>query len=165
MPDAHLAWQLRSASASDARRIAAIHREAFEAALPYIPRLHSPDEDLAFFGSAMETQHSVVAASTEGDEVLGFVMWTAGWVNHLYIAPGLQRRGIGALLLDAAGEWHVERNIQQIHLWTFQRNDRARRFYQKHGFRPVEFTDGRGNEEREPDVHLVRQVRPQPRAR
>lgn len=34
----------------------------------------------------------------------------------------------------------------------FQLNDKARRFYERRGFVAVEFGDGTGNEEGEPDV-------------
>ena len=40
-------------------------------------------------------------------------------------------------------------------LWVFQSNDRAQRFYAARGFVEVERTDGRDNEEREPDVRMV----------
>ena len=40
-------------------------------------------------------------------------------------------------------------------LFTFQRNERARAFYEAHGFRIVNLSDGSRNEEGEPDV-LVR---------
>jgi len=36
--------------------------------------------------------------------------------------------------------------------WVFQRNEGARRFYERHGCRLVELTDGSGNEEKEPDA-------------
>ncbi|MDP9464580.1 MAG: GNAT family N-acetyltransferase, partial [Actinomycetota bacterium] len=42
-----------------------------------------------------------------------------------------------------------------LQLWTFESNDRARRFYERHGFTAVEFTDGAGNEERWPDVRYA----------
>jgi putative acetyltransferase len=42
-----------------------------------------------------------------------------------------------------------------LHLWTFQRNDRARRFYEGRGFVLVRQTDGSGNEEKEPDALYV----------
>jgi hypothetical protein len=34
-------------------------------------------------------------------------------------------------------------------------NVKARRFYERRGFAVVEMTDGRGNEEKEPDIRLV----------
>jgi hypothetical protein len=39
-----------------------------------------------------------------------------------------------------------------LNLWTFQRNLRARRFYEVNGFVAVRETDGAGSEEKEPDV-------------
>ena len=39
-----------------------------------------------------------------------------------------------------------------LHLWTFQRNAQARRFYEARSFALVKETDGAGNEEKEPDA-------------
>lgn len=36
-----------------------------------------------------------------------------------------------------------------------QVNESARRFYERHDFVAAEYTDGHGNEEREPDVRYV----------
>jgi len=153
--DAHSAWHLRSPVAADAPGIAAIHRESFTAALPFIPTLHTSDDDLAFFRAAAESQQTLLAdAQGETQELAGFAMWTAGWLNHLYVAPRFQRRGLGSALLDAVRDWHVTSGLQVIDLWTFQRNAVARRFYQMQGFVPIEFTDGSGNEEQEPDIRF-----------
>jgi ribosomal protein S18 acetylase RimI-like enzyme len=48
-----------------------------------------------------------------------------------------------------------QRQPEGLQLWAFQSNARARRFYERHGFEAVEFTDGNGNEERWPDVRYV----------
>ncbi|HET7923886.1 MAG TPA: hypothetical protein VFL30_03255, partial [Rhodanobacteraceae bacterium] len=45
-----------------------------------------------------------------------------------------------------------ERRPHGFTLWVFQQNGRARRFYERHGLRCVELTDGRQNEERMPDA-------------
>ena len=42
-----------------------------------------------------------------------------------------------------------------LDLWVFQRNTVAIAFYERHGFRIAELTDGSGNEEREPDARMV----------
>ncbi len=39
-----------------------------------------------------------------------------------------------------------------VRLYTFQENHRARSFYERHGFKVIELTDGSANEERCPDV-------------
>ena len=62
--------------------------------------------------------------------------------------PEAQGRGTGSTLLQKA----MECAGGLLELWTFQRNHAARRFYERHGFTAVVFTDGADNEEREPDV-------------
>jgi len=161
MSDAQFAWHLRPGGVADAARMAAIHREAFTSDLPYLPTLHTAEEDLAFFSAATESQQTLVAATDEEPlDISGFAMWTSGWVHHLYIAPPFQRRGVGSALLGAVRDWHVTNGLHVIDLWTFQRNAAARRFYQQHGFVPVEFTDGSGNEEQEPDIRFRWQIVP-----
>jgi len=54
---------------------------------------------------------------------------------------------VGDLLLAKAME-----GAQTLQLWTFQRNARARAFYEKRGFALVRLTDGADNEEGEPDA-------------
>jgi hypothetical protein len=46
-----------------------------------------------------------------------------------------------------------------VRLWCFQANSGARRFYERHGFVAVEFTDGHDNEEGCPDVLYERSNR------
>lgn len=43
----------------------------------------------------------------------------------------------------------------ELRLWTFQANAQAQRFYEKHGFQIERKTDGRDNEEKQPDVLYV----------
>jgi len=46
-------------------------------------------------------------------------------------------------------------NMDAAALIQFQRNARARRFYEARGFRLIEETDGARNEEREPDARYL----------
>jgi len=48
-----------------------------------------------------------------------------------------------------------ERLAGGIELWTFQVNEAAARFYERHGFVAAERTDGAGNEERSPDIRYT----------
>jgi GNAT superfamily N-acetyltransferase len=70
------------------------------------------------------------------------------WVTQMAVDPALVGQGIGSLLLA-----HAMRNLSPpIRLYTFQANVGARRFYERHGFVAIEFTDGQANEEHCPDV-------------
>jgi GNAT superfamily N-acetyltransferase len=76
---------------------------------------------------------------------------TGSWISQLYILPGWNGKGIGTRLLQ-----HAHSTLPKpIHLYTFQENAGARRFYERNGYKAVEFTDGRDNEERCPDVLYV----------
>ena len=67
---------------------------------------------------------------------------------QLYVSPAHVAQGVGTLLLS-----HALANLPlPVRLWCFQRNVRARRFYERHGFNAIRFTDGRANEERLPDI-------------
>ena len=78
--------------------------------------------------------------------VVGFLTLIGDDLDQLYLRPGYYRRGIGSLLLTKA----KERSAGRLHLFTFQRNERARAFYEAHGFRIVNLSDGSRNEEGEP---------------
>ena len=57
---------------------------------------------------------------------------------------------MGASLLEFAKGRHAA-----LELWTFQRNQRARNFYERFGFSVAQTTNGAGNEEHEPDMRYV----------
>lgn len=62
--------------------------------------------------------------------------------------PGYQGRGIGGSPLELA----KQRRPGGFRLYVSQRNEDARRFYERHGLRLSELGDGSGNDEGEPDV-------------
>jgi ribosomal protein S18 acetylase RimI-like enzyme len=64
------------------------------------------------------------------------------------VAPDRLAAGIGRRLLERA----KERSPEGLTLYTFQVNDRARRFYERNGFVAEAYGDGTGNEEHQADV-------------
>jgi len=141
---------LRRAVPADAPSIARVHRLAMRISLPFLPELHTAEEDLWFVRERLMTSCEIWVADA-GGEAVGYIAFKPGWIEHLYIHPEHQGRGLGGGLLDVALADGSERN-----LWTFQENRRARAFYERRGFTAVEFTDGEGNEEKTPDVRYVR---------
>jgi putative acetyltransferase len=123
---------------------------ARDAAMPWLPRLHTEDEDRRFFGEHVLRECEVLVVRRSGAPV-GFLPLKDDMVEHLYVRPEAQRGGIGSALLDAA----KARRPGGLRLWVFERNSGARAFYARHGFAEVTRTDGSGNEEREPDVLLA----------
>ena len=119
--------------------------------MPWLPDLHTPEEDLAYFQAQVRAAQGWVGV--EDEHVVGYALARPGWLDHLYIDPENQGAGLGTALLGAA----VQAVGPPVSLWAFQRNTLARAFYAARGFAEVEFTDGSGNEEKEPDVLLQRQ--------
>jgi len=117
--------------------------------MPYLPDLHTPEEDRAFFRDRVFAECEVWVAKRDG-ALAGFCAFRVGWVDQLYVDPAHHRRGIGAALLRTAKDANGK-----LQLWAFARNENALRFYESQGFRLIEATDGGGNEEREPDARLV----------
>jgi putative acetyltransferase len=137
---------LRRATLEDMHSVAAIHRLAFFHAMPHMPLLHTPNEDLGFFSSVVFPATQVWLSEHDGSAA-GFIAFRRGWVDHLYVDPDHQGCGIGTALLGLAQS--AERSL---HLWTFQCNRPARDFYERRGFHIERETDGAENEERQPDV-------------
>ena len=137
---------LRRLTRDEMSGAAAVHRAAFDDALPWLAGLHTPAEDRAFFqGPVFKTCE--VWGAWEMGELNAFIAFRAAWIDHLYVLPARQSRGRGGALLDVA-----RRDQARVCLWTFQRNAPARRFSERRGFVAVSATDGTRNEEHEPDV-------------
>lgn len=133
-------------SADFAHAAAVVLRRSFDDRLPWLAGLQTPEEDDGFFPTVVFPT-CAVWGSFDADALVGLIAIRPGWIDHLYVLPGQQGRGVGTALLEVA-----KADARELELWTFQRNTGARRFYERHGFVAVELTDGAGNEEREPDV-------------
>ena len=140
-----MAHSIKRLSLSEMDRAAVVLRVAFDHALPWLSGLHTPEEDRTFFRSHVFLNDEVWGAIDI--EVIGFIAFREGWIDHLYVLPERQGQGVGDTLLQIAkSKWPI------LNLWTFQKNLAARSFYEKRGFAPMELTDGSGNEENEPDI-------------
>jgi len=93
-----------------------------------------------------------VRVALADDAIVGMMALTrneiAGWIDHLYLLPCAVGKGIGTQFIKIAKTTLGS----PIRLYTFQANDGARRFYERHGFHAIEFGDGSGNEEKCSDV-------------
>ncbi|HEX4183028.1 MAG TPA: GNAT family N-acetyltransferase [Caulobacteraceae bacterium] len=126
--------------------VAVLHRHTMRTSLPFLPDLHTADEDLLFFRDHVFPTNDVWVVD-EGGALIAYTARGDGWLNQLYVHPDHQGRGLGDALLAEAMQ-----GVDHLQLWAFQQNTRARRFYEKRGFKLVKLTDGSGNEERTPDA-------------
>lgn len=140
---------LRRATLADAGEIGRLHHRTMRTSLPFLPDLHTPAETERFVAEILMPTCELWVAEAQG-AILGYIAFKPGWIDQLYVAPEQPGRGVGPALLEKALEDGAERR-----LWTFQKNTRARAFYERRGFVLDLLTDGQDNEEREPDALYV----------
>jgi GNAT superfamily N-acetyltransferase len=136
---------IRPARPGDVEEVVRIFRESRAEAMPWLPVIHTAEEDEAFHRGRLAGEAWVY--EVEGG-VAGFALVRDDELDALYVAPEAQRRGVGSALF---------RQAQAVRpggfgWWVFLDNTRARRFYEALGGRCLYETDGAGNEERTPDA-------------
>ena len=138
--------RLRRGDPGDIATLARMLRSTYDR-MTYIPRLHTPEEDVRYVSEVLYPGNEVWVAEEDG-RVVGFAALTDDELLQIHVDPTEQNRGIGTQLFGHA----QERRPRGFTLWTFQKNVGARRFYERHGCRVAQLTDGAQNDEREPDV-------------
>ncbi|MER0442998.1 GNAT family N-acetyltransferase [Streptomyces sp. Edi4] len=141
---------LRRAADADAYPAADVWFRSFTAALPSVRCAHSPDDIRDWFARVLVPQYETWVAVRDG-QILGLLVLNGPELKQLYLEPESRGRGLGDRLMALAKKQRPD----GLSLWTFQVNAAARRFYERHGFRETERTDGSRNDEKEPDVRYI----------
>ncbi len=147
-----IAAVIRRATADEAPAVADIFLAARRAIENLVPMAHTDDDTRRWMRDVVFREDEVTVAIMDG-RIAAMMATRPGWIDHLYVDPRFQGRGLGGALIQHAR--HGAHGAGGLQLWTFQANAGARRFYARHGFAEVAFTDGGGNEERRPDVKLA----------
>jgi GNAT superfamily N-acetyltransferase len=143
---------IRRAAAADAAAAADVFTASRSAAAGFLPRpVHTAEEDRRFVREVLIAQHETWVAVGPDGSVTALMSLSPGWIDQLYVRPGLWGRGIGAQLVAHAKALQPS----GLQLWTFESNEGARHFYERLGFTAVERTDGAANEEQAPDVRYL----------
>jgi ribosomal protein S18 acetylase RimI-like enzyme len=137
---------IRRATADDVDQIAETFIRSLKS-LSFLPALHTDEEHRRFITETVPGDYELWVAEIDG-RVVGLAAVGDSTLGHLYVDPAHHGRGIGSALLDKTKELLSD----GFTLWTFPANERACRFYERHGLRATEYGDGSGNEERLPDV-------------
>ncbi len=136
---------LRPVRPQDGPEIGEIFLAASKQTLSFLPKTHTDDQARRWICDVVLPTTTVWVAETDC-EVAGFFSLNGEKLEHLYVHPDHQSVKVGSTLLDQARVLSPDR----LQLYTFARNQGARRFYERHGFRAIAF--GQDNEENEPDV-------------
>jgi GNAT superfamily N-acetyltransferase len=138
--------RIRRAVAADADAVVDVFLAA-KAQMTYLPELHTEGETRRWMRDVVVRDLEVWVGEVE-ERISGFAALSVDLLEHLYVHPQEQNHGLGTALLEVA----KRRRRRGLRLWVFQKNVDARRFYERKGFTLARLTDGRDNEEREPDA-------------
>jgi GNAT superfamily N-acetyltransferase len=102
-----------------------------------------------FLGSQLDEEDAVVLVAERQQTIVGYVYaaieplsWKdlrdeCGFIHDLLVGDAARGGGIGEALLDAAIEWLREQGMPRVALGTAAQNERARRLFERRGFRPT----------------------------
>jgi GNAT superfamily N-acetyltransferase len=141
-------WTIRAARRKDAEGFVRAHEAAWDAVglveqrlsdiAPFEQRARAFEDGLAKAGDNAQ----VWIAERDG-EIVGLVTCTqergTGELRDLYVVPEAWGSGVAAALHETALRWMRNRADEAI-LWVGEANARARRFYEREGWR----ADGEG---------------------
>ncbi len=127
---------IRDYRPEDFDAVTILWRIAREKSLPEFQRAkgHFFFEEQDYFRDHVLKDNRVYVVEID-ERPVAFIAIREAFIDHLYVHPGYQRRGIGKALLDYARQCSPE------HLWlyTLQINLNARTFYEKNGFTAEKF--------------------------
>ena len=141
----------RRATVGDVDSVGDVYLRSRKELVSCAPLAHS-DEDVRDWirRRLIPAGHTTVAVAD--GLIIGLLAVSRGiecsWIDQLYLLPTWVGRGIGSRFVELA----QSELPSPIRLYTFQCNERARRFYERRGFKAIAFGDGSGNEEKCPDI-------------
>jgi GNAT superfamily N-acetyltransferase len=137
---------IRMARPNDAPGVADVYLAAFHSTYDFA-LAHSDEQVRDWLTNEVVPRMETWVAEADG-HVIAMMVLADAWLEQLYVDPAWHNRGIGGRLVELA----KSRQPGGMNLYTFQVNDRARRFYERHGFVVAALGDGTTNEEHQPDV-------------
>jgi len=122
--------------ASEAEDVVAVWERARHDSQPWLEERmgHTHEDNLRFFRETIMREYELWVACPSG-AIAAFLALAPGTVEYLYVDPPCQGTGIGSALLDHA----KAASPSGLGLFTHQRNERARAFYERRGFNVVAY--------------------------
>jgi GNAT superfamily N-acetyltransferase len=134
-----LGIEVRPARADDAETLAEIQRAASLAALAHIfppERFPFPiDEVRDRWREAVADAGARVVVGEAAGRPAGLAAVRRDWLDGLYVVPQQWGSGVADALHDHALSLVAELGSERCHLWVLEHNVRARRFYERRGWR------------------------------
>lgn len=142
-------YHTRPAVADDARALAIVHSLSIKATFANVIDDYVAARSLDYCEEAWSRRIANNECKTivllHGKQIIGFAavapspdsdLTDAGELDRIYLHPSAQGKGLGANLLKWCEETLIADGFKTISLYVFEVNTAARRFYEKHGYKP-----------------------------
>ena len=135
------AWALRGATPGDVDAIAQLwHAGWRDGHLGHVPPALHQHRTLEHFRERVPPRLQTTTVATIGSAVVGFVVVQDDEIEQIYVAQEARGSGLAAALLER-GESIIAERHDRAWLAVVAGNVRARRFYQRNGWRDAEEID------------------------
>lgn len=137
---------IRMANAADAVAIAVVFSPSLRQ-LTFLPEVHSEQDDQWFIEFFILRECLVTVAELDS-RIVSFLARDGGTIRLLHTHPDWTGNGAASMLVEDA----KAAGVAALEIRCFQANDCGRRFFERHGFRAAQVTDGAHNQEKLPDI-------------
>jgi len=143
---------IREATEKDEEKIKELIKKlhAFEIPMEelYVAKPDTADRNLMFFKHKTKNNNGTIFVVEIDDKIIGYaVCWIErrptylykvdkiGYISDVFVEEPYRGRGIGSALLGKILEWFKNKNIKYVELSVLAKNEKAKKFYEKHGFK------------------------------
>jgi ribosomal protein S18 acetylase RimI-like enzyme len=97
-----------------------------------------PGDDRDGIELKLQRDADLFLVAVDGDAIIGVVLgaWDGrrGWINHLAVKPGYQRRGIGKLLISELEKRFKKKGATKVNAQICKENTRSLDFFKAEGY-------------------------------
>ncbi len=131
------AWaMIRRAQPSDISGLAAFYHAVWhETQAPFMPRAEITYRSMEFFGARMAALLSSTLLAEREGEIAAFSAWRGRLLGQLFVSIQYRGTNIAPSLLTASEVEMAKAGVTAAELHCVVGNDRARRFYERMGWR------------------------------
>ena len=132
--------KIRRATQSDLQDIAAIHieswKDSYSDVLPEEFLVWQIDREFIQHWSEIEIKNEDLVLVAEENSVIGFIaVWCRPipFIDNLHVIPSQRSKKVGSALMKAVAKELINQGHKTAHLWVFESNEKAIRFYERLG--------------------------------
>lgn len=133
----------------------------------YVAKPDTAERNMRFFKRMIKNDNGAIFVAEIDNKIVGYaVCWIAkrppylykvdkiGYISDVFVEDKYRMRGIGSALLGKVLEWFKNKNIKYVELSVLAKNEKAKKFYEKHGFKVYSLnlrkvvTDGKNKNKR-----------------